>query len=43
MGETGARAISHILQMNRNLHTIYLDRNLLCLSSFEEIVNSMDE
>jgi hypothetical protein len=43
MGEAGARVITHILQMNRNLHTIFLDRNLLFLSSFEEIVNAMDE
>jgi hypothetical protein len=43
MGDQGARVITHILQMNRHLHTIYFDRNLLSLSSFEDIVNAMEE
>ncbi|CAF0872120.1 unnamed protein product [Adineta steineri] len=43
MGDTGARVITHILQMNSHLHTIYFDRNLLSLNSFEDIVNAMEE
>ena len=43
MGDTGARVMTHILQMNRHLHTIHLDRNVLSLNNFEEIVNAMEE
>ncbi|CAF3341597.1 unnamed protein product [Rotaria sp. Silwood1] len=43
MGDTGARIITHILQTNRHLHTIFFDRNLLSLNSFEDIVNAMEE
>jgi hypothetical protein len=43
MGDTGVRVMTHILQTNRNLHTIFLDRNLPCLNSFEEIINAMEE
>ncbi|UJR27563.1 hypothetical protein I4U23_008845 [Adineta vaga] len=43
MGDQGARIITHILQMNRHLHTILFDRNQLSLSSFEDIVNAMDQ
>ncbi len=43
MGDTGARVMTHVLQMNRHLHTIHLDRNLLSLNNFEEIVNAMEE
>ena len=43
MGEAGFRAIVHILQTNRNLHTIFFDRNSLTLNSLEEIVTAMDE
>jgi hypothetical protein len=43
MGDAGARVMTHILQMNRHLHTIYFDRNLLSLNNFEEIVNAMEE
>jgi hypothetical protein len=43
MGDPGVRVLTHILQMNRHLHTIFFDRNLLSLSNFEEIVNAMEE
>jgi hypothetical protein len=43
MGDTGARVLTHILQMNRHLHTIYFDRNMISLNNFEEIVNAMEE
>ena len=43
MGDTGARALTHILQMNRHLHTIFFDRNILSLNNFEDIVNAMEE
>ncbi|CAF0821938.1 unnamed protein product [Adineta ricciae] len=43
MGDQGARLLTHILQMNRHLHTILFDRNQLSLANFEDIVNSMDE
>lgn len=43
MGEAGFRAIVHILQTNRNLHTIFFDRNSLTLNSLEEIVTAMEE
>ena len=43
MGDAGARTMSHILQMNTHLHTVFFDRNLLSLNNFEDIVNAMDE
>ncbi len=43
MGDAGVRALTHILQTNRHLHTIYFDRNFLSLNNFEEIVNAMEE
>ncbi|CAF2605251.1 unnamed protein product [Rotaria sp. Silwood2] len=43
MGDAGARIITHILQTNCHLHTIFFDRNLLSLNSFEDIVNAMEE
>ncbi|CAF0976859.1 unnamed protein product [Rotaria sordida] len=43
IGDAGARIITHILQINRHLHTIFFDRNLLSLNSFEDIVNAMEE
>lgn len=43
MGDTGVHAFTHLLQINRNLQTIYFDRNLLSLNNFEEIVNAMKE
>jgi hypothetical protein len=43
MGDAGVRALTHILQTNRHLHTIYFDRNSLSLNNFEEIVNAMEE
>jgi hypothetical protein len=43
MADTGARVMTHILQINHHLHTIYFDRNLLSLTNFEEIVNAMEE
>jgi hypothetical protein len=43
MGDPGVRVLTHILQMNRHLHTIFFDRNLLSLSNFEDIVNAMEE
>ena len=43
MGDIGARALTHLLQINRHLHTIYLDRNLLSLNNLEDIINAMEE
>ena len=43
MGEIGFRVIVHVLQMNRNLHTIYMDRNSLGFNNLEEIVLAMEE
>lgn len=43
MGETGFRAIVHILQTNRNLHTIFFDRNSLTLTNLEDIVTALEE
>ncbi|CAF4980952.1 unnamed protein product, partial [Rotaria socialis] len=43
MGDTGARVITHIIQINRQLHTLFFDRNLLSFNSFEDIVNAMEE
>ena len=43
MGDAGARILTHILQINRQLHTIFFDRNLLSLTNFEDIVNAMEE
>jgi len=43
MGDSGSRIINNILQINRNLHTIYMDRNLLSLTNFEELVIAMEE
>ena len=43
MGDTGVRVLTHILQTNRHLHTIYFDRNMLSLNNFEEIINAMEE
>ncbi|CAF5141380.1 unnamed protein product [Rotaria magnacalcarata] len=43
MGDTGARVITHIIQINRHLHTLFFDRNLLSFNSFEDIVNAMEE
>lgn len=43
MGDAGVRVLTHILQMNRHLHTIFFDRNALSLNNFEEIVNAMEE
>jgi hypothetical protein len=43
MGDAGARVLTHILQINRHLNTIYFDRNSLSLNNFEDIVNAMEE
>ncbi len=43
MGDAGVRVLTHVLQMNRHLHTIYFDRNFLSLNNFEDIVNAMEE
>jgi len=43
MGDAGVRVLTHILQMNRHLHTIFFDRNTLSLNNFEDIVNAMEE
>ncbi len=43
MGDAGARVLTHILQINRHLNTIYFDRNFLSLNNFEDIVNAMEE
>ncbi|CAF4599300.1 unnamed protein product, partial [Rotaria magnacalcarata] len=29
MGDAGVRALTYVLQINRHLHTIFYDRNLL--------------
>ncbi|CAF3836161.1 unnamed protein product [Rotaria sordida] len=43
MSDTGARSLTHVIQMNRHLHTIFYDRNVLSLNNFEDIVNAMEE
>ncbi|CAF0761161.1 unnamed protein product, partial [Didymodactylos carnosus] len=42
MLDHGARILSHVLQQNRHLHTVYFDRNSISLNGFEEIVNAME-
>ncbi|CAM4889502.1 unnamed protein product [Rotaria socialis] len=43
MGDAGVRALTYVLQINRHLHTIFYDRNLLSLNNFEDIVNALQE
>ena len=43
MGDNGARVITQILQSNRQLESLFFDRNLLSLNNFEDIVNAMEE
>ncbi|CAF1023065.1 unnamed protein product, partial [Adineta steineri] len=43
MGDAGVRVLTHIIKINRHLHTIFYDRNTLSLNNFEEIVDAMEE
>lgn len=42
MGDAGVRALTYVLEMNRFLHTIFYDRNVLSLDNFENIVNALE-
>ncbi|CAF0878863.1 unnamed protein product, partial [Didymodactylos carnosus] len=42
MLEHGVRMLTHVLKLNRHLHTVYFDRNSISLNGFEEIVNAME-
>ena len=43
MGDAGARVLTHLLQTNQHLHSLFFDRNLLSLNHLEDIVNAMEE
>ena len=43
MGDGSVRVLTRILRINRHLHTVLLDRNLLSLNNLEEIVDAMNE
>ena len=43
MGDTGARVLTNIVQTNRHLQTIYIDRNLLLLNHLEDLINALEE
>ena len=43
IGDQGVRALGRVLRTNRHLKTIYVDRNLLSLMNFEDLVSAFDE
>jgi len=43
MGDTGARVLTNIVQTNRHLQTIYIDRNLLLLNHLEDLINALED